>query len=224
MRELTFYFDYISNNAYLAWTQLDKLAAAHGLTIRPVPVLFAGLLKSHNNVGPAEIAPKRKWMSKNILRKTGQLGVPMSPPLHHPFNPLLALRASSLDMDEAARKRFITAMFDAVWVNRRHVSDPEVIAEIANEQGLDGADILTQAQSKQASEMLKQQTARAVEEGAFGIPTMMVEGEMFFGYDDFVYLDLFLKGEDPLTAEAWASWNQHKIVPSAMRKEVAKKG
>jgi 2-hydroxychromene-2-carboxylate isomerase len=45
-RVVRFYFDYVSPNAYLAWTQLPALAERHGAVIEPVPVLFAGLLEA----------------------------------------------------------------------------------------------------------------------------------------------------------------------------------
>src|SRR5438874_1373812 len=56
-----FYFDYISSNAYLGWTQLPKLSDKYGFTIEPVPVLFAGLLEAHGQLGPAEIPAKAGW-------------------------------------------------------------------------------------------------------------------------------------------------------------------
>src|SRR5216683_183732 len=90
-----FYFDYISSNAYLAWNQLPRLADKYGFAINPVPVLFAGLLEAHGQLGPAEVPPKSLWMSKNNLRKAALLGVSLNPPAFHPFNPLLALRVSS---------------------------------------------------------------------------------------------------------------------------------
>jgi 2-hydroxychromene-2-carboxylate isomerase len=64
-----FYFDYVSPNAYLAWRQLRAIAERHGVAIEPVPVLFAGLLEAHGQLGPAEVPAKMGWMVKNNLRK-----------------------------------------------------------------------------------------------------------------------------------------------------------
>ena len=88
---IRFCFDYISSNAYLAWTQLPALAARHGAAVEPVPVLFAGLLEAHGQLGPAEVRPKALWMFKNNLRKAALLGLTLRPPRFHPFNPLLPL-------------------------------------------------------------------------------------------------------------------------------------
>ncbi len=77
-RVIRFYFDYISPNAYLAWTQLPALAERNGCRIDPVPVLFAGLLEAHRQLGPAEVRPKMQWMWKNIVRKAALIDVPLN--------------------------------------------------------------------------------------------------------------------------------------------------
>src|SRR5262249_47766349 len=113
MPTLRFYFDYISSNAYLAWTRMPDLENRYGVILEPVPALFAGLLNAHGTVGPAETPAKSTWMVKNNIRKAVLLGVPMAPPAFHPFNPLLALRVSSLALDPERRRALIDALFAA---------------------------------------------------------------------------------------------------------------
>ena len=217
MKTLDFYFDFVSNNAYLAWTQLDQLCQDHNLVLNPVPVLFTGLLNAHDNVGPAEVPAKRQWMSKNILRKAALLGVPMQPPLHHPFNPLLPLRACT-QVEGAQQQALIDGLFKSVWVNQQHISEPEVIAEIATKVGIDAEQLLSAACSDLAKASLKDNTQRAAEAGVFGIPSMIVEGELFFGYDDFEFLQRFLHGKDPIAGLDLSGWNQAAMSPSSKRK------
>lgn len=213
-----FYFDYISTNAYLAWTQLPSLGARYGYEVEPVPVLFAGLLEAHGQVGPAEVPAKALWMAKNCLRKAVRLGVPLNRPAYHPFNPLLALRVSSLPMDDGARAALVDALFQAVWVRGLHVAEPEPVIAVANEIGLDGAALVAQASEAPAKVRLRQQTDDAIAQGVFGVPTMMVGDEPFFGYDDFPQLQACLAGEDPLAASSWESWLGGPQ-PSAMRRQ-----
>ena len=66
--DITFYFDYISHNAYLAWCRLPEIAEKHGCSVNPIPVLFAGFLKKYGQLGPAEIEPKVEWMNRNNRR------------------------------------------------------------------------------------------------------------------------------------------------------------
>ncbi len=217
MRTLRFYLDYLSSNAYLAWTQLPKLEARFGVAIEPVPVLFAGLLEAHGQLGPAEVLPKALWMAKNNLRKAARLGLPLGPPRHHPFSPLLSLRVSSLPMGETERRALIDALFQAVWVRGLHVSEPEVVAALATELGLDGAKLVDAAQQPEAKARLRAQTDAAIAAGVFGVPTMLVDGELFWGYDDWPHLELFLAGEDPLPPRELEKWTG-SVRPSALRR------
>ena len=203
---IRFSFDFVSPNAYLAWTQLPAIAARHGRAVEPVPVLFAGLLEAHGQLGPAEVPPKIRWMTRNNLRKAALLGVELNPPAFHPFNPLLALRASSLPLETAARRAMIDALFRAVWVRGLHVGESSVVAEIADEIGLVGATIVADAQAPASKARVREQTDAAIARGVFGVPTMEVEGELFWGFDDLPHLERFLAGHDPIDATSWQRW------------------
>jgi 2-hydroxychromene-2-carboxylate isomerase len=213
-----FYFDYISSNAYLAWEVLPALAGRFGRPIEPVPVLFAGLLGAHGQLGPAEVRPKAYWMARNNLRKAALLGIPLHLPAFHPFNPLLALRASSLALEDEARRRLIGGLFHATWAERRHVADPAVVAAVADAAGLDGQAIAARAGEPDAKARLRRQTDDAIAAGVFGVPTAIVDGELFWGYDDFPMLERFLAGRDPLGADAAAEWSVRPPA-SAMRRQ-----
>lgn len=214
MRRLRFYFDYISHNAYLAWVSLPALAARHDLEVEPVPVLFAGLLDAHGQLGPAEIPPKLRWMNRDVVRKAMRLGVPLAPPAHHPFHPIATLRVSSLPLPAPERTRLIDALFAATWATSRDVGRPEVVAEVLDEAGFDGPALLAQAGGEHKTR-LRDQTDAAVARGVFGVPTMEVEGELFWGFDDFDHLELFLRGEDPLGDVDLRAWSA--IQPAAQR-------
>lgn len=201
-----FYFDYISSNAYLAWLELPRILARHGAEMEPIPVLFAGLLEAHGQLGPAEVPAKALWMWKNNLRKAALLGTPLNVPAFHPFNPLLALRASSLALPVAARNALIDALFRAVWVRGLHVSEPDVVEELANDAGLEGAQVVSQAGLPETKALLRTQTDQAISDGVFGVPCMGVGSEIFWGYDDLPYFERHLAGEDPLDPERAHSW------------------
>jgi len=215
---IRFYFDYISSNAYLAWLELPKMAARYGVAVEPVPVLFAGLLEASGQLGPAEVLPKAIWMARNNLRKAALLGVPLHRPRFHPFNPLLALRVSSLAVAAEQRRALITLLFEAVWVRGLHVSEPAVVEAVADEAGLPGRQLVQEAQSAEAKACLRTQTDAAIAAGVFGVPTMIVGDELFWGYDDLPFLDLHLAGKDPLDREELATWMGGGPRPSAQRR------
>jgi 2-hydroxychromene-2-carboxylate isomerase len=219
MPTLRFYFDYISTNAYLAWLQMPTLARRYGLLVEPVPVLFAGLLEAHGTTGPAETPAKGLWMFKNNLRKAALLGVPLNPPAFHPFNPLLSLRATTAALDADECDAFVTRLMEAVWVRGEHVSEPAVIERAARDVGLDGAAIVAAAATPEVKAQLRTQTDDAIAAGVFGVPMMEFNGELFWGYDDLPYLELFLAGDDPLAQTRWGKADMAAPRPSAMRRQ-----
>jgi len=180
-------------------------------------VLFAGLLEAHGQLGPAEVPTKAVWMIKNNLRKAALLGVPLNAPAFHPFNPLLALRASSLPLDPAARHALIGALFEAVWVHGLHVAERPVVERVADEVGLRGADVVREAEQPAAKARLRQQTDAAIARGVFGVPSMEVGDELFWGYDDFPQLERHLAGEGAIDPAIWAAWDRPSR-PSAVRR------
>ena len=218
MRTLRFCFDYISSNAYLAWVRLPELPQRFDLRIEPVPVLFAGLLEANGQLGPAEIRPKARWMGRNNLRKAGILGIRLRPPAFHPFNPLLPLRVSSLDLADEAREALISALFRATWSDGLHVSEPEVVARVADAVGLDGDTLVEQAGAQAIKDRLRAHTDAAIARDVFGVPTFEVEGELFWGYDDFPYLSRFLAGDDTIDPEDAVHWAPRPPRPSSMRR------
>lgn len=202
-KAIRFYFDYISPNAYLAWTQLPALAERYGCVIEPVPVLFAGLLEANRQLGPAEVPAKMRWMWKNTLRKAAVMGVPLNMPTFHPFNPLLALRVSSLALHAKQRLDLIDAFFRAVWVHGLHIAEPSVVEKVVSETGLDGGALIARSQQPECKAQLRNQTDQAIADGVFGVPTMAVGDELFWGYDDMAFLQRFLDGTDPIDRVRW---------------------
>jgi 2-hydroxychromene-2-carboxylate isomerase len=222
MRTMRLYFDYVSPNAYLAWTQLPALAERHDISIEPIPVLFAGLLEAHGQLGPAEVPAKSRWMVRNNLRKAALLGVTMNPPAFHPFNPLLALRVSSLPLEAPAKWALVDALFQAAWVRSLHLEDADVVARLADEVGLQGAAVVADAQHPECKARLRERTDEAIARGVFGVPTMEVGTELFWGFDDFTHLERFLAGKDPLEATALLRWSAAPR-PSAVRARGARR-
>jgi 2-hydroxychromene-2-carboxylate isomerase len=97
------------------------------------------------------------------------------------------------------------------------VSEPAVVAAVASELGLDGPSLVETAQQPEAKARLRAQTDAAIAAGVFGVPSMLVENELFWGYDDWPFLELFLAGKDPLDPREAAKWLA-TVRPSAVRR------
>lgn len=217
-KKIYFFFDFISHNAWLAWNKIGPLAARFDMTVEPVPVLFAGLLKAHGQVGPAEVPPKSKWMIWNVLRKAQLHGIPIAPPATHPFNPLLALRLCCCELPHAQRNDLIDRIFRATWAEGRAVHEPGELAQVIIGAGMDPDRMLAEAEREPAKRTLRDNTDNALQAGVFGVPSMLAAGELFWGFDDFEFLEEFLQGTDPLGGDkaAYAKW--FDVRPSANRR------
>lgn len=198
-RTLDFYFDYLSPYAYLAWLCLPEVTESRDVEIVPRPVLFAGLLNHWGQLGPAEIPPKGLHVFKDTRRFAVLRDIPLRSPRYHPFRPLTALRVSLASVSRDSQNEAITALFKAGWSEGIDLGDPDDIRKALNGAGLDGELLLGAAAEPAAKDTLRMETDAAIGRGVFGIPTMIVEDELFWGLDQLEYLALYLDGKDPLS-------------------------
>ena len=205
---LRFCLDYLSPYAYLAWLRMPAIAARHGRTLEPVPVLLAGLLNAVGSVGPAEIPAKRVYVFKQTFRIAHEQGAPFTPPPSHPFNPLLSLRVTAAVDDVEARTRLVTALYTAAWGEGRGIETPEQVGAVLTAAGFDAQALLAAAATPEVKGRVRRNTEEALAQGTFGVPSVLVDGEMFWGVDSLGHLERFLEGRDPLTPADLARW-QH---------------
>ncbi|MCV9940222.1 2-hydroxychromene-2-carboxylate isomerase [Boseaceae bacterium BT-24-1] len=170
------YFDIISPFAHLALTRLDAIRAQRPVLLKPI--VFGGVLKAWGQLGPAEVAPKRVHTYRLATHTAQAMGVPFRFPLAHPFNPLAMLRLlTALDGNEAA----VTAAFHFVWGEGRDANDPAVLAAVAEAAGR--PDALALLGEQEVKDRLRQATEEAVAAGVFGVPSLVIDGEVFWGAD-----------------------------------------
>jgi 2-hydroxychromene-2-carboxylate isomerase len=217
------FFDFISPYAYLACSRVRELGQRVGHEVEPRPLLFAGVLNALGTKGPAEVPARRAYVVKDVLRKAHRAGVKIALPPAHPFNPLPALRVAALDLDRATRWRIIDALFAATWAGGGGIDGPERVATVLREAGIDEAPLMALANVPAAKERLRVNTEEALARGAFGVPTMFIDGEMFFGFDSFPEIEAFLRGDDPVAkrhdiVEQWTTLPAAATRPKAAAK------
>jgi 2-hydroxychromene-2-carboxylate isomerase len=171
-------FDVISPFAYLALPRLEELPA--GVELVVVPVLLAALLDRFGQRGPAEIPSKRRFTYRFVLWRARRLGLPLRMPPAHPFNPLAALR---LIIAAGSDRRAAEMVLKAVFGEGRDLTDQAVIADLAAQLGVaDPQRALADAAVKQR---LRENTLWASSRGVFGVPTLLIGEELFWGHDAF---------------------------------------
>ena len=170
------YFDFVSPFAYLQSEQLGSLGP--GVAVRYRPVLFAGLLGAHGQKGPAEIPAKRTFTYRYCIWRAKELGIGFRFPPEHPFNPLPLLRlAIACDSTPDAVHR----IFRFVWCDGRLPDLPIEWAELIAELGVHDAD--ARIASAEVKDELRRNTDEAIARGVFGVPTLAIGSELFWGSD-----------------------------------------
>ena len=186
MATLEFFYDFVSPYSYLASTRVEEVGRRAGATVRFRPFLLGGVLKATSNHAPVEIPAKFRWVQLDVARWAKRLGVPIAFPPQFPFSTVLAMRCALAAEKEGKLVPFTHAAYRAAWADRRDVTSPEVLAEVARSVGLDGPALVAAAPEYKAA--LAAQTDEAVRRGAFGAPAFFVGDQLFVGNDrlDFV--------------------------------------
>jgi 2-hydroxychromene-2-carboxylate isomerase len=202
MKQLTFWLDFISPYAYLAFARLPTALQGQSYSVTYKPVFFAGLLKHHGQLGPAEIAPKRDWTYRQVLWQAYEQGTPLKLPAAHPFNPLPLLRlALAVGVMGGPSRYQCERLFDHAWNSGLDAGDPALLAPIAAALGapaVDSDEAWTTAKSQ-----LKANTDEAIALGLFGVPTVTVDDKAFWGNDALPMLAAYMRGDPWFDAGAW---------------------
>ena len=209
MKHITFYFDFISPYAYLAFEQLPQALKGITYSVDYRPVLFAGLLKQHGQLGPAEIASKRDWTYRQVMWMAHSLNIPMQMPASHPFNPLLLLRlaiACNSRATGATNRHVCETIFRYVWRGGRDAGSPES-AEALTALLSPALDV----HSAGVKSCLKENTDEAITNGVFGVPAFAVGDKLFWGLDALPMLRDCLTGASWFQTDDWESASRVKI-------------
>ncbi|HVE54557.1 MAG TPA: 2-hydroxychromene-2-carboxylate isomerase [Ramlibacter sp.] len=207
MKQITFHFDFISPYAYLAFEKLPEALKGLSYAVEYRPLLFAGLLNHHKQLGPAEIAPKRDWTYRQVLWLAHAHGIPMQMPAAHPFNPLGLLRlAVACGSDGRVNRHVAETLFRHAWRGGADAADATRLDEVRA--------LLQPPRDPSADAVkaeLKANTEAAIARGLFGVPTFEVDGRLFWGFDGLGMLRAYLEGD------AWFgsdTWEQAGAVPT----------
>ena len=187
------YFDFISPFAYLQWRRLRRDHPE--VALNPKPLLFAAILNHVGQLGPAEIPQKRRHTYRIVLWQARAAGIPLHFPPAHPFNPLPALRLCLAAPD---RMQAIDAIFAHIWEHGRLADSVEALADVAASLGIDDPAAIARDEVKRE---LLANGEEAMALGVFGVPTLRVGDELFWGNDATELALAFARDPGTLDAE-----------------------
>ncbi len=212
MKHITFYLDFISPYAFLAFEKLPEALEGISYSVTYKPLLFAGLLKHHGQLGPAEMASKREWTYRQVLWLAQQQGITLQLPASHPFHPLALLRlAVACDARGSPNRYVCETIFRHVWQSGLDAADVQrtasLAAQLAPQRDVHSAEVKAQ---------LSAHSDEAIAQGVFGVPTLVVDGKLFWGLDALPMLRAYLLGESWF---AGADWDAASHLPAGIQRQ-----
>jgi len=188
MIKFEFFFDCSSPWTYLAFHNVQPLAAEFGVDIDWKPILVGGVFntvndtvyKNRENPVPAKAA----WTRKDMYDWARVAGITIRWPSIFPINSVKAMRGCFLALDAGKLVPFATKVFEAYWGEDRNIADDVVLTEIVEAVGLDRAAFFDGIAQQATKDRLRDTTQELIDRGGFGSPTMFVNGaDMYFGND-----------------------------------------
>jgi 2-hydroxychromene-2-carboxylate isomerase len=189
-KTVEFFFDVGSPTAYLASTQIQKLASDAGATLAYRPMLLGGVFKATGNSSPVTVPAKGKWMFSDMSLWAKRYGVTLKMNPFFPINTLPLMRGA-VAMQIRMPERFdayLSTVMRAIWQDKKNMGDPAVIAETLTQIGLDPAAFMAMIGDDEIKAALVKNTEEAVTRGVFGAPTFFVGDQMFFGQDRMMFV------------------------------------
>jgi 2-hydroxychromene-2-carboxylate isomerase len=209
MKQITFFLDFISPYAYLAFKALPQALEGLSYGVRYQPVFLGGLLKAKQQMGPAEIPMKREWVYRQSQWLAQAQGVRLDLPAAHPFNPLGLLRLAVASDPQGNPNRYVCeTLFRHVWEGGQDAADAQRLQTLTTELAPARDPI-----SDEVRDQLKAHTNDAIARGVFGVPSYAVDGQVFWGLDALPML------RDCVAGGAWfgqGHWDSAAQLPSGI--------
>lgn len=194
MKPIEFFFDFSSPYSYLAATQLPALAARTGASIAWKPMVLFAVFKATENEMPARVPAKARYMLSDLGRWARHYNVDFRFNSRFPVNALKAMRLVVAAEEQGRAGETALAAFRAVWAEDKDVTDPNELAVIAEQAGLDVKRAMAAIETQEVKDRLRAYTDDAIQRGAFGAPAIFVGDELFWGNDRLHFVEDAVKG------------------------------
>lgn len=192
---IDFYFDFISPYAYLGSQLVDALGERQGRGVDWRPLLLGiSVLRVMELKAIADTPLKGTYSRHDAPRFARYLGLPFKRP-HGVLKPLAPMRAFVWlkQNDPAAATLFARTFFRAQWGEGRNLSDPDAVAALAAELGHNAPAVRAAIDDEAVKQRLRTDVDAAIAAGVFGVPTLVVDGELFWGADRLPMVERWLE-------------------------------
>ena len=186
MTDITFYYDFGSPNAYMAHWVIPEVAQRTGANFVYVPILLGGLFKMTNNQPPLVAYASVKGKVENMRREMDRFIrrhrlTKFRWNSHFPVITVQCMRGAVAAHEEGIGPAYDEAVFAAIWEDDSKCDDPSVLRDVLDRAGLPADHLLARTAEQPIKDKLLANTQAAFDAGAFGSPTFIVNGELYFG-------------------------------------------
>jgi 2-hydroxychromene-2-carboxylate isomerase len=193
---IDFYFDFISPYGYFASLRVEELAAKHGRQVRWHSMLLGVSVLKVMGLKPLLETPlKGDYVRRDVLRQARRLGLSM---VRQPDDPMMDPRAAGRAFHWVRRERpelatpLAQAIFHAYWMLGQDLSTSQALAAIELPPGIDAHWLREGIEGAESGPLLRGAVDASLKRGIFGSPTLVVDGEMFWGFDRLDEVDEWL--------------------------------
>jgi|SRR5580704_2462450 2-hydroxychromene-2-carboxylate isomerase len=182
MAHATLYFDLGSPFAYLAAERIEELFSE---AVRQQPISLGALFKLTGRSSWALGGPEsRQAGMADVQRRALAYGLPpIRWPDPWPGNYLMAMRAATFAQSSGRGREFATHAFRAAFQQGRDLGVAAHVLEAARAAGLDPQQVEEATREPEIKLALREATDAAHQLGVFGVPTIALNGELFWGDD-----------------------------------------
>ncbi len=187
LKTVDVYFDYASPFAYLASEVLPGFGDRAAVSLRWTPIDLMQLANYENGLPYSPI--KRRYVAIDAARAAEYYGVSIRVPKPHPVQSAAALRLAAVAGNEPGFLELHRALSRAAWREQRDVSSRAVLADCIAQANGPVQEWLLEAETPEAIARLEANTSEAEAKGVFGVPSMLLDGELFWGLDSLPVLE-----------------------------------
>ena len=188
MPDIEFFFDISSPWTYLAFTNVQPMAAELGATIRWKPFMVGGVF---NTVNPTvyesrrtPVPSKQAYLGKSLADWARWTGVQIKfPPTVFPVNSVKLMRGCLVLDGTGQLPAFAKAGFEAYWRDDLDIAQDAVVCEVCQRACVDADALLAAIGTQEIKDQLRANTEELIARGGFGTPTIFLGDDMYFGND-----------------------------------------
>jgi 2-hydroxychromene-2-carboxylate isomerase len=180
----TFYYDLGSPYAYLTAERVNGLFAERGAEVPEwQPILLGGLFQRFERSSWG-LGPDREAGMAECERRASAYGLPpIRWPEGWPGNYLYAMRVATYAKEIGRAVAFSLAAFRQAFVAGQDLSVPDNVLIAAAAAEMHPRAIVAAVERQSLKDALRAATDRAADAGVFGVPSLALGGEVYWGDD-----------------------------------------